>query len=264
MNQQPITAQYLDHMGTDLTVCNAARASFGKESDWATNANGIYAGPTNRLKPADANLIRFLATGYRSNEWEDFLVQVEGTVINGTAKDLTDLLRAYKRKAQHWAPFAHPQLQIRISVPIFLARQFVKHQVGAVWSEESRRYISDEPGVWFPEEWHTRPDDIKQGSGGLVENQTDAHGIADYATKAALTGYDHLKEMGVAPEEARTILPLNMMTTVVWTGSLLFWSRVCNQRLDGHAQLAAQELAKQIANIAQPLFPASWAALVGD
>lgn len=264
MNQQPITAQYLDHMGTDLTVCNAARASFGKESDWATNADGTYAGPTNRLKPADVNLIRFLATGYRSNEWEDFLLQVEGTVINGTAKDLTDLLHAYKRMAQHWAPFAHPQLQIRIQIPVFLARQFVKHQVGAVWSEESRRYISDEPGVWFPEEWHTRPDDIKQGSGGLVADQNNARGIAQYATNAALINYDRLKKKGVAPEEARTILPLNMMTTVVWTGSLLFWSRVCNQRLDGHAQLAAQELAKQIANIAQPLFPVSWAALVGE
>lgn len=264
MNQQLITAQYLDHMGTDLTVCNAARASFGKESNWATNADGTYAGPTNQLKPADANLIRFLATGYRSSEWEDFLIQIEGTVINGTVKDLTDLLHAYKRKAQHWAPFAHPQLQIRIQIPVFLARQFVKHQVGAVWSEESRRYISDEPGVWFPEEWHTRPDDIKQGSGGLVAAQRYCHSAAQHVVEHALTTYRHMLGESVAPEEARTILPLNMMTTVVWTGSLLFWSRVCNQRLDGHAQLAAQELAKQIANIAQPLFPVSWAALVGE
>ena len=274
MNQQLITAQYLDHMGTDLTVCNAARASFGKESDWATNADGTYAGPTNRLKPTDANLIRFLATGYRASEWEDFLIQIEGTVINGTAKDLTDLLHAYKRRAQHWAPFAHPQLQIRIQIPIFLARQFVKHQVGAVWSEESRRYISDEPGVWFPNEWHTRPEDIKQGSGGPITRMTWNDGgdvereeidpIVRELTAQQLHAYMQMVEGGVAPEEARIVLPLNTMTTVVWTGSLLFWSRVCNQRLDGHAQLAAQELAKQIAAIAKPLFPVSWAALVGE
>ena len=277
MNQQLITAQYLDHMGTDLTVCNAARVSFGKESNWLpSGAPSDYLGvvyqqrfvegqmrPVNLTK-RDAGLIRFLATGYRSSEWEALLDEIIDHARHGNKGKLTDLLRTYKRMAQHWAPFAHPQLQIRIQIPVFLARQFVKHQVGAVWSEESRRYISDEPGVWFPEEWHTRPDDIKQGSGGLVADQNNTRGIAQYATNAALVNYDRLKKKGVAPEEARTILPLNMMTAVVWTGSLLFWSRVCNQRLDSHAQLAAQELAKQIANIAQPLFPVSWAALVGE
>lgn len=275
MNQQLITAEYLDHMGTDLTVCNAARTSFGKESVWDYEPYDVPSkeDPTKMvparyrravLKPTDANLIRFLATGYRTSEWEDFLIQVEGTVVNGTAKDLTDLLHAYKRKAQHWAPFAHPQLQIRISLPIFLARQFVKHQVGAVWSEESRRYISDEPGVWFPSEWHTRPDDVKQGSGAAHVHQQDVADAARAATASSLHAYNDLLAAGVAPEEARTILPLNMMTTVTWTGSLLFWSRVCNQRLDGHAQLAAQELAKKITAIAKPLFPVSWAALVGE
>jgi thymidylate synthase (FAD) len=175
-----------------------------------------------------------------------------------TKSDLTNLLKAYKRKAQHWAPFGHPHVSIRISIPIFLARQFVKHQVGGTWSEESRRYISDEPGVWFPDEWHTRPEDIKQGSGDLVSGQNNAHGVAQSATKAALTGYDYLLEMGTAPEEARIVLPLNMMTTVYWTGSLLFWSRVHNQRVDSHAQLAAQELGRKIGDIVRPLFPVSW------
>lgn len=276
MKTEQIRAEYLDHLGTDLTVVNAARGSFGKESEWLPSGTpsdypGIvyqqrfvkgHVRPVN-LKPADAGLIKYLATGYRTSEWEDFLIQVEGTVVNGTAKDLTDLLHAYKRRAQHWAPFAHPQLQIRMRLPIFLARQFVKHQVGAVWSEESRRYISDEPGVWFPEEWHTRPEDIKQGSGGHVEDQGLCHSEAATSVGNALDTYSTLLAAGVAPEEARAILPLNTMTTVTWTGSLLFWSRVCNQRVDSHAQLAAQELGKQIATIAQPLFPVSWAALVG-
>lgn len=279
MNQQLITAQYLDHMGTDLTVCNAARASFGKESDWA--APNTATGYT--LKPADANLIKYLATGYRTSEWKDLLnsiidVVLEVQVESGTRDDcvpaIASILHAYKRRAQHWAPFAHPQLQIRIQIPIFLARQFVKHQVGAVWSEESRRYISDEPGVWFPNEWHTRPEDIKQGSEGPITHMTWNDGgdvereeidpIVRELTAQQLHAYMQMVEGGVAPEEARIVLPLNTMTTVVWTGSLLFWSRVCNQRLDGHAQLAAQELAKQIAAIAKPLFPVSWAALVGE
>jgi thymidylate synthase (FAD) len=221
---------------------------------------------TQVLKPADANLIRFLATGFRTSEWDGFLDQIINTVIHmehegtvETAKEeLTAMLRAYKRKPQHWAPFGHPHVQIRVSMPIFLARQFVKHQVGGVWSEVSRRYISDEPGVWFPAEWHTRPEDIKQGSGGPVDRQDYCRNIATNSTDSALETYQDLLGLGVAPEEARIVLPLNMMTTVVWTGSLLFWSRVNNLRVDDHAQLAAQELGKLIAAIVEPLYPTSW------
>ena len=265
------SVEYRDHMGSDLAVVNAARASFGKESDWETNADGTYAGPTNRLKPEDANLIRFLATGYRTKEWEAFLDEVTSLALQGHFSpgegdprgELTALLHGYKRKAQHWAPFGHPHVQIRVSMPIFLARQFVKHQIGGVWSEESRRYISDEPGVYIPEEWHTRPEDIKQGSGEPAQMQEAITMTAHETTKDALRTYKYMLDNGVAPEEARTLLPLNMMTTVVWTGSLLFWSRVCNQRVDGHAQLAAQHLGKQISAIVGPLFPVSWKELTG-
>ena len=284
MNVEQIRAEYIDHLGSDLMVVNAARTSFGKESEWhdwrdssipyADPAWMALSHPTRRvcLKEADVNLIRYLATGYKSSEWEDFLLQVKGTVINGTAKDLTDLLHAYKRRAQHWAPFAHPHLSLRMTLPMFLARQFVKHQIGGVWSEESRRYISDEPGVWFPDEWHTRPEDIKQGSGGTIEEMIPYQGakpmavgdVAEECAEHAVRTYMSMVRNGVAPEEARIVLPLNTMTTVTWTGSLLFWSRVCNQRVDSHAQLAAQELGRQIANIVRPYYPVSWAALCGE
>lgn len=260
------SVEYRDHMGSDLTVVNAARASFGKESDWETNADGTYAGLTNRLKPEDANLIRFLATGYRTKEWEAFLDEVTDIARAGMSncrEELTDLLHGYKRKPQHWAPFGHPHVQIRVSMPIFLARQFVKHQVGGVWSEESRRYISDEPGVYIPQEWHTRPEDIKQGAGSVHENSEMWGQAAREQTKNAIAFYNQAVGSGIAPEEARIILPLNTMTTVVWTGSLLFWSRVCNQRVDDHAQLAAQVLGKQIGAIVGPLFPVSWKELTG-
>ena len=264
MKQAEITVQYLDHMGTDLTVANAARTSFGKESDWATNADGTYAGPTNRLKPADANLIRFLATGFRTKDWDALLDEVIDHARHGSKGELTDILQRYKKSAQHWAPFGHPHMQIRMKLPMFLARQFVKHQVGGVWSEESRRYMSSEPEFWFPKEWHGRPEDIKQGSDGAHPYQQRVTDAARAATASSLHAYNDLLSAGVAPEEARIVLPLNTMTTVTWTGSLLFWSRVCNQRLDSHAQKAANELAQQIADIAQPLFPVSWAALVGE
>ena len=269
MKTAEITVEYKDHLGTDLTVVNAARTSFGKESDWETNTDGTYAGPVNRLKPADANLIRFLATGFRTKDWDALLDKIVTSIACGKTweADLTEILLGYKKSAQHWAPFAHPHMQIRMKLPIFLARQFVKHQIGGTWSEESRRYMSSEPEFWFPKEWHGRPEDIKQGSGYAIGPQVFQDDLSDRAEKVAvhaLNTYEEMVAAGVAPEEARIVLPLNTMTTVTWTGSLLFWSRVCNQRLDSHAQKAANELAKQIAAIAQPLFPVSWAALVGE
>lgn len=285
MNVEQIRAEYIDHMGDDLLVVNAARTSFGKESEWVWDGidrpltdlpvGEVYNGAGHKqvLKPEDANLIRYLATGYRSKEWKDLLSSIIDVVLkilaeSGTRDDcmpaLTDILHAYKRRAQHWAPFAHPHLSLRMTLPMFLARQFVKHQIGGVWSEESRRYISDEPGVWFPDEWHMRPEDVKQGSGGAHPYQRRVTDAAMASTASSLCSYNDLLSAGVAPEEARIVLPLNTMTTVTWTGSLLFWSRVCNQRVDSHAQLAAQELGRQIADIVRPHYPVSWAALCGE
>lgn len=278
MNIEQIKVEYIDHMGSDLMVVNAARASFGKESTWLPSGNiNDYPGvvfqqingrPVN-LSKEDANLIRYLATGYRTKEWEDLLDEILRVAhvapdYQAQKDQLTTILHAYKRRAQHWAPFAHPHLSLRMKLPMFLARQFVKHQVGGVWSEESRRYISDEPGVWFPDEWHTRPDDIKQGSGDAHPHQFVTQAAATAATASSLHNYDDMLRAKVAPEEARIVLPLNTTTAVTWTGSLLFWSRVCNQRVDSHAQLAAQELGQQIADIVRPRFPVSWAALCGE
>lgn len=272
MKTAEITVEYLDHMGTDLTVVNAARTSFGKESTWnyeqyqkpsREDPTILVPGQRKVLKPGDASLIRFLATGFRTQEWDKLLDGVRASVYAEDKEDLTEILLHYKKSAQHWAPVGHPHMQIRMKLPIFLARQFVKHQIGGTWSEESRRYMSSEPEFWFPKEWHSRPEDIKQGSEGLVADQGAAQDISERAVQIALDAYEALMAEGVAPEEARIVLPLNTMTTVTWTGSLLFWSRVCNQRLDSHAQKAANELASKISDFARPLFPVSWAALVG-
>lgn len=274
MQTAQIEVEYLDHMGSDLTVVNAARTSFDKESGWFTTSTTAppYAGALHQVSPvigpykfladSDAKLIRFLASGYRSGEWSALVDHITELGCRNDAHPLEQALQGFKNKAQHWAPFAHPHVQLRVEMPIFLARQMVKHQVGGVWSEVSRRYVSDGLAFWFPDEWHTRPDDVKQGSGGRVEDQGLCHEIARRTTERAKAAYDTLLAEGVAPEEARIVLPHNLMTTVVWTGSLLFWARVCNQRLDSHAQLAAQTLAREISAIMQPLFPVSWKELV--
>lgn len=264
MIKKKIYAEYLDHMGSDLSVVDAARTSFHKRSEWISSTLGVpYVEAIRQpnglfLKEADAKLIKFLASGYRTQEWEDLLETAANTELKS---DMSVLLTQHKNKAQHWAPFGHPHIQLHIELPIFLARQFVKHQVGGVWSELSRRYVNDNLEFWFPEEWHTRPEDVKQGSGKPIENQDYSTSVLKRITAQSEAAYITLLAEGVAPEEARMVLSQNLMTTVTWTGSLLFWSRVYNQRSDSHAQLAAQELAHLIDEIIRPLFPVSWRAL---
>jgi thymidylate synthase (FAD) len=266
------SATYLDHMGSDLTVANAARASFDKESTWVGGTLGEpYVGAVRQMKhgasgnstylrEADAKLIRFLARGYRTEEWSELIKYFQ--VCAGAPDFIEQRLLEFKNKPQHWAPFGHPHVQLRLEMPIFLARQFVKHQVGGVWSEMSRRYVSDGLEFWFPEVWHTRPADIKQGSGEPVANQEFCTQISERITEQAAATYSMLLAEGVTPEEARIVLPHNLMTSVVWTGSLLFWARVVNQRVDAHAQLAAQELGRKIASQIEPYFPVGWRELV--
>ena len=250
MKIEKIKVEYVDHMGSDLSVVNAARASFDKVSSLDADGN---------LKQADANLINFLARGFTTQAWDDL---IDTVMSEGHCDGVADILRQYKASAVHFAPFCHASVTLRLTIPIFVARQLVKHQIGMTWSEVSRRYVSDEPSFWFPEVWHTRPENVKQGIGGFASNMPALDAKAKAATQISLDSYKELLEFGVAPEEARIVLPLNHMTTVVWTGTLLAWTRVCNQRLDPHAQGTTQEAAKGVQDIVKPLFPVSWDALV--
>lgn len=162
----------------------------------------------------------------------------------------------YLADHNHWTPFAHAQISIRVTAPIFLARQLVKHQIGLVWNEESRRYVDHEPSFYLPDVFHGRPDNKKQGSGEALD--FDYKPSMAHATGLALESYNMYLREGVCPEEARMVLPLNTNTSWIWTGSLAAFARVFNQRSDGHAQLAAQEFASKLGEVVQPLFPVCW------
>lgn len=241
----PMEVTYRRHMGDDLTVVDAARVSFDKESEWEgepevlDHHGDLVCASTEKLSDKDAKLINYLA------------------------------------KHNHWSPFAHTSIQLRVRAPIFVARQLVKHQVGGVWNEVSRRYVDSEPEFWFPEVWRGRPEgSIKQGSTGVVEyiTVTDVDGY-DFKAKPLFASHDavgkclgvynDLLSGGVAPEQARMVLPQNMQTEWIWTGSLMFWCRVCRERLAPGAQAETREIAEQIAEIVAPLFPVSWSALMG-
>ena len=227
------TVDYIDHLGTDITVVNAARVSFDKQSEYRTigvqeeydvDSRLISHYPIEVLKEEDEKLIKYLA------------------------------------RHNHWSPFAHTGITLRVSAPIFVARQLVKHQVGGVWNEVSRRYVDDEPVFYIPKTWRKRADNVKQGSSDETAISLKDSGFEEYLTVAA-GYYQDMLYSGVAPEQARMILPQNMVTSWYWTGSLMFFHRVFRQRTDSHAQVETQEVAKQIGNICGKLFPVSWLAL---
>jgi thymidylate synthase (FAD) len=218
----------VDYMGDDLTVVNAARVSFNKESDWDSDPNW---------------------TGYREHKLSE--------------KD--QKLISYLAKHKHWTPFAHPQITLRIKAPIFIRTQLFKHKVGFVENEVSRRYVSDTPEIYCPQ-WRSKPTNgAKQGSEDFVSAELVNSYNNDWEkiAKPALEVYHKLIAEGVAPEQARSVLPQGTYTEWWWTGSLSAYARVYAQRIDPHAQWEVRQYAQAIYDIIQPLFPHSWKALTG-
>ena len=172
----------------------------------------------------------------------------------------------YLAKHKHLLPFRHPSATIRITAPIFVFRQLGKHQVGFSWSEVSRRYISSKPEFWYPEEVRTRPENIKQGSvsGGWETKPKELLDSLNHFSKSNEEGlriYNSLLECGVAPEQARAVLPQSMYTTTVTTGTLLGWHHLYTQRIEEHTQKETQEYARAIGELMSNFFPKSWEAL---
>lgn len=168
----------------------------------------------------------------------------------------------YLAEHGHWTPFAHPQATFHVRAPIFVARQLGKHQVGLVWNEVSRRYVDDTPDYWMPKgSWRSRPEgSIKQGSG---DQQIPLKPSTFAVMQDAVDEYERLIAEGVAPEQARAVLPQGMYTEWYWTGSLFAFSRVCKLRLDAHAQQETRAVARDISIHMSRLFPVSWNALLG-
>lgn len=220
-----MNVEYVNHMGDDLTVVNAARVSMDKESSWWTDNDWVDV-----LNPQDRKLISYLA------------------------------------KHNHFTPFTHCVITLRERVPIFVARQRFKHTVGFTYNEVSRRYVDSDPEFFTPDTWRGRPEvSVKQGSSeipitGELEKVVD--NVYDNALATCEYAYKTMLSIGVAPEQARMVLPQSMYTEYYVTGSLFAFARAYKLRADPHAQQEIQELAKQWDEIIRPLFPVSWSSLV--
>jgi len=187
--------------------------------------------------------------------------------FNKEATEFTDKdekLLQYLAKNNHWTPFAHPQITLRIKAPISIRTQFFKHKQGFVENEISRRYVTFEPEVYHPR-WRTKPTNgAKQGSEDFMEYGNDWNNcnIAySIAVDMCFDAYHMLLGKGVAPEQARFILPQGVYTEWWWTGSLAAYGRFYRQRSDSHAQWEIREYAEAVGKILMNLYPKSWAAL---
>jgi thymidylate synthase (FAD) len=212
----------IECMGSDLTVVNSARVSFHKESEWEHPDSHV---PANILSEKDKKLIKYLA------------------------------------QHKHWTPFAHPQIMLHIKAPISIRTQLFKHKVGFVENEISRRYVTEEPEIYIPK-WRSKPTNgAKQGSEDFLDDDFTSKMLEqDYIESVTLARnrYKGLLKAGIAPEQARFVLPQGTYTEWYWTGSLAAYARVYKQRIDPHAQWEVREYASAIGHLIQPCFPVSW------
>ena len=207
--------ELLEKFGDDLTVVNAARVSFAKESKEFTEQ--------------DAKLVRYLA------------------------------------KHHHVTPFFHPQLRFRIKMPIFVAREWFRHQIGFARNEVSRRYVDSPPECYVPkaDDIRARDPKLKQGSKSEPVSDSDfTRQILQDSTSTAMNAYSNLLSRGVAPEIARIILPQSMYTEFIETGSLAAYARLCALRLDPTAQKEIRDYATAVDTLLRDAFPVSWPALM--
>ena len=172
----------------------------------------------------------------------------------------------YLATHNHWTPFAHPQITLRVKAPVSIRTQLYKSKQGLVENEVSRRYVSTEPEFYDPQ-WRTKPTNgAKQGSEDFMEQPSAQIATMQYGRVMdhALKAYNSLLKRGVAPEQARFVLPQGMYTEWYWTGSLAAYARVYKLRIDSHSQWEVQEYAKAISNIIRSLFPVSWKCLTSE
>lgn len=174
----------------------------------------------------------------------------------------------YLAKHDHWTPMGHVVATIHIVTPIFVARQWMKSEVGVhrgieVINEVSRRYVDEPPEYFIPKALHKRPDaSIKQGSGDEHPRSNQYLYDIDEHYQRCHDLYMTMIDDGVAPEEARMVLPLAHMTEFWETGTLAYFARVCRLRLGPHVQRATRELAEKVSEVISPVAPHAWKAMM--
>jgi thymidylate synthase (FAD) len=207
----------VDAMGSDLSVVNAARVSFGKRKD--------------TFEEGDVKLINYLA------------------------------------KHEHTSPFRHAYLQFHVKAPIFVFRQWMKHQVGCSWNEISGRYVEFPDDEYFvPASFRQQAKVNKQGSEGAIDGASHGKALESYlaSCRSAVAHYKELLSLGVCREQARCVLPVALYSEVYWTVSLQAVAHFIRLRADSHAQWEIQQYAAAVRQVVEPLYPVGLKALLAS
>lgn len=241
-----------DSMGSDLKVCQMAKDSFGRTTDWD---------PDGTLSAKDQRLLKMLARGMGENEYKQLQSDIVKAAEYTDYAEIERLMWKFRHTTPHIAPFGHCFATFKFQAPVFVMRQIVKHEYIRI-SELSMRYVRGMPEYFRPKSWRAVADDVKQGSGGdhpqgwlFSENLASDHALdTDEYTEALRNG--------LAPEQARMFLRLCHMTQGHLSGSMDALAGLVIKRLDSHAQEETREFARQIDRQMGEVFQLSWAALM--
>ena len=218
-----IEVTYVNHMGDDLAVVNAARVSFGKKSDYMPR---VHMGEPKVLQHKDDRLIKYLA------------------------------------KHKHKSPFNHAFATFHVKAPVFVARQLVKHEY-MPWNEISRRYVKTEPEFYEPVWRSAAEDKKQGSAGPMGKGERKpVENKYEQLTKGAARTYRRMLELGVCEEQARMVLPQSMITEWYWSGTLFAFAKMCKLRMKSDTQEETQVVASKIALTMAELYPVSWDALM--
>lgn len=237
--------EYINHSLTDHDVANIARQSFLKLADDYTEAQ-------------NHSLIKYLARGVQSADWENKMIEMANTTDLTKIRQMAVELRSIP---EHWVPFGHPTITLRMQAPVPIRTQCYKHKIGFVESEESRRYVKTTPEIYIPESFRMAAADVKQGSAGVHPNNDDIMEAYKVLTAGTVVLYNRLIADGVCPEQARFMLPQGTEINWVWTGSLYAFAKAYVARSGDHAQKEVRDLFKMVGDVIEPLYPVSWPAL---
>ena len=235
--------------GSDLGIVNAARKSFGRRSEWNTDGT---------LKDKDKRLLEFLARGMTAEDFATFVRNVPAPDTEEHTKELVELLWQWRNTPTHDTPFNHGFFSFEVKAPIFVRAQLVKHEY-LIMSEYSRRYITDDVEFYEPDYWRKAAPDKKQGS---LEEPVKLVWGPEHQYEKPLGVYNRMIECGVAPEQARMVLPQSLMTAWTWSGTLGAFAKMCQLRCHPEAQYESRLVANKVYEELKKQFPVAAPLLV--
>lgn len=250
--------------GSDLSICNAARRSFNKRSEWEeylTDKNTVG----RRLKDSDKRLLQFLARGMTADDFDRFLESVDKAVLDddmgqGDGKVLVEKLWEWRNTPTHDTPFNHTFIGFEAKIPMFVARQLVKTEY-TILSEISRRYITDDI-EFYEHQYRNQSKNKKQGSEGVHYNNDKWIVLSKESAVRAVELYNKMVDDGVAIEQARGELPANLMVEWTWSGTLGAFAKMCRERLGRDAQYESRLVAQKVYKYLKEYYPVAAPALV--